>query len=179
MVLALQAYTTPANTIVISDTAALAGTLPTPAISTSPAINSPSIDGSDTYIWSPNTASSQTVVFRSTFEIGNMPILALALPVSACFAFTGNDIASVSASLEVVNLLGVIVATIPLFTETNLGNPQNVAIAAGDALLVVDLLGNAGRIVVETTVTSPSVVAYSTNPGRYLGQLTVNTLAVI
>lgn len=178
MVLALQAYTTPANTQVISDTVAAPVTLPTTAVPTPPAINSPLIDGSDAYIWSPNTASSQAVIFRSTFEIGNLPIRALALPVSAYFAFAGNEIASVSASLEVVNLLGVIVATFPLFTETNLGTPQNMAIASGDALLAIDLLDNTGRIIVETTVTSPSVVAYSTNPGRYLGQLTVNTLAV-
>lgn len=179
MVLVLQAFTTPANTVVIADTVAPPGTLPTPAVPTPPAINSPLIDGSSAYIWSPNTASSQTVVFRSTFDIGNLPILTLALPISAYFAFAANETASVSASLEVVNLLGIVVATIPLFTDTNLGNPQNVAIASGDALLAVGLLGNTGRIVVDTTVTSPSVVAYSTNPGRYLGQLTVNTLAVV
>lgn len=178
MVLVLQAYTTPANTQVITDTAAAPGTLPTPAVPTPPAINSPLIDGSDAYIWSPNTASSQTVLFRSTFDIGTLPILTLALPISTYFAYAANEVASVTASLEVVNLLGIVVATIPLFTGSNLGNPQNVATASGDALVAIGLLGNTGRIVVDTTVTSPAVVAYSTNPGRYLGQLTVNSLAV-
>lgn len=179
MVLVLQAYTTPANTLVIADTAAAPGTLPTPAVPVPPAIISPLIDGSNAYIWSPNTASSQTVVFRSTFDIGNLPILTLALPISTNFAYAANEVASVTATLEVVNLLGIVIATIPLFSDSNSGSSQDVAIASGDALVAIGLLGNIGRIVVDATVTSPEVVSYSTNPGRYLGQLTVNSLAVV
>lgn len=179
MVLVLQAYTTPANTLVIADTAALPGTLPTPAVPTPPSIVSPLIDGSGAYIWSPNTESNQTVTFQSTFDIGTLPILTLALPISVYYAFAANETATVTASLEVVNLLGIVVATIPLFTDSNAGNPQNVAIATGDALVAIGLLGNTGRIVVDATVTSPTVVGYSPNPGRYLGQITVNSLVAL
>lgn len=179
MVLVLQEYTTPANTLVIADTAAAPGTLPTPAVPTPPAITSPLIDGSSAYIWSPNTTSDQTVTFRSTFEIGSLPILTVGLPISVFYAFAANETATVTASLEVVNLLGIVVATIPLFTDSNAGNPQNVAIASGDALVAIGLLGNVGRIVVDATVTSPTVVAYSTNPGRYLGQITVREILAV
>jgi hypothetical protein len=179
MVLILQEYTTPANTLVIADTAAAPGTLPTPAVPTPPALVSPLIDGSSAYIWSPNSASNQTVTFRSTFDIGTLPILTLALPISVFYAFAANETATVTASLEVVNLLGIVVATIPLFTDSNAGNPQNVAIASGDALLAVALLGNTGRIVVDATVTSPIVAGYSPNLGRYLGQISVHSFAAL
>lgn len=179
MVLVIQEFTTPANTVVIADTAALPGTLPTPAVPALPAMVSPSVDGSNAYIWSPNTESNQTVTFRSTFDIGTLPLLTLALPLSVYYAFAANETATVTASLEVVNLLGIVVATIPLFTDSNLGNPQNVAIASGDALIAIGLLGNAGRIVVDATVTSPIALGYAPNPGRYLGQITVNSLVAL
>ncbi|QEY22541.1 hypothetical protein D0S48_18790 [Psychrobacillus sp. AK 1817] len=179
MVLTLQAFTTPANTQVIADTAALPGTLPTPAVPTAPAMLSPLIDGSSAYIWSPNTASNQTVTFQSIFDIGTLPILGLALPLSTFYAYAGNETVSVTATLEVVNLLGIVIATIPLFTDANSGSSQDVAIASGDALLAVGLLGNTGRIVINATVTSPTVIGYSANPGRYLGQLTVRSLIAV
>ncbi|QFF97907.1 hypothetical protein PB01_03240 [Psychrobacillus glaciei] len=179
MALTLQAYTTPTNTVVTADTAAPPGTLPTPAVPTTPSILSPMIDGSDAYIWSPNTTSNQTVKFETTFDIGTLPILSLDLPISVYFAYAANEIASVTASLEIVNLLGIVVATIPLFTGSNSGSFQDVAIASGDALVAAGLLGNTGRIVVDTTVTSPSVIGYSTNPGTYLGEITVRSLSIV
>ncbi|SEM11251.1 hypothetical protein SAMN04487786_1039 [Paenisporosarcina quisquiliarum] len=179
MVLVLQEFTTPANTVVIADTAAPPGTLPTPAVLTPPAMVSPLIDGSNAYIWSPNTESSQTVTFQSTFDIGTLPILTLALPLSAYYAFAANETVSVTASLEVVNLLGTVIATIPLFVGANSGSSQDVAITSGDTLLAVGLLGNAGRIVVNATVTSPVAAGYSPNPGRYLGQLTVHSILAL
>lgn len=179
MVLVLQEFTTPANTNVIADTAAPPGTLPTPAVPTLPAMVSPLVDGSSAYIWSPNTESSQTVTFQSIFNIGTLPLLTLALPLSAYFAFAANETASVTATLEVVNLLGIVVATIPLFSGNNSGSSQDVAITSGDTLLAIGLLGNSGRIVVETTVTSPTVSGYSANPGRYLGQLTVHSILAV
>jgi len=179
MVLVLQEFTTPANTTVIADTAALPGTLPTPAVPTLPAMVSPLIDGSSAYIWSPNTESNQTVTFQSIFDIGTLPLLTVALPISAYFAFAANETASVTATLEVVNLLGIVVASIPLFSDSNSGSSQDVAIASGDTLLGIGLLGNTGRIIVETTVTSPVANGYSPNPGRYLGQLTVHSILAV
>ena len=179
MVLVLQEFTTPANTTVIADTAALPGTLPTPAVPTLPAMVSPLIDGSSAYIWSPNTESNQTVTFRSVFDIGTLPLLTLALPISAYYAFAGNEFVAVSASLEVVNLLGIVVATIPLFDSSNSGSSQDVAIASGDTLVAVGLLGNTGRVRVDATVISPVATGYSPNPGRYLGQLTVRSILAV
>lgn len=179
MVLVLQEYTTPANTVVIADTAAPPGTLPTPAVPTPPAMVSPLVNGSNAYIWSPNTESNQTVTFQSTFDIGALPLLTLALPISAYYAFAANETATVTATLEVVNLLGIVVATIPLFTGSNSGSSQDVAITSGDTLLAIGLLGNTGRVVVNATVTSPIATGYSPNPGRYLGQLTVRSIAVV
>lgn len=179
MVLVLQEFTTPANTTVIADTAAPPGTLPTPAVPALPAMVSPLIDGSNAYIWSPNTEASQTVTFQSIFDIGTLPLLGLALPISAYYAFAANETATVTASLEVVNLLGIVVATIPLFTGSNSGSSQDVAITSGDTLLAVGLLGNTGRIVVNATVTSPIATGYSANPGRYLGQLTVRSIVAV
>ena len=178
MALRLQEYTTPANTLVIADTAAPPGTLPTPAVSTLPTLISPLIDGSDAYIWSPNTTSNQTVTFRSTFDVTGLPIVVVALPVSVFYAYAANEIASVTASLEVVDLLGIVVLTIPLFTDANSGDPQDVAIASGDALIGVGVLppGNSVRIVVDATVTSPTTISYTTNPGRYLGEITVRDI---
>ncbi|MCZ8532241.1 hypothetical protein [Psychrobacillus psychrodurans] len=179
MVLVLQEFTTPANTTVIADTAAPPGTLPTPAVLTPPAMVSPLIDGSNAYIWSPNTESNQTVTFQSIFDIGALPLLTLALPLSAYYAFAANETVSVTASLEVVNLLGIVIATIPLFAGANSGSSQDVAITSGDTLVAVGLLGNTGRIVVNATVTSPVAAGYSPNPGRYLGQLTVHSILAV
>ncbi|WP_144513815.1 hypothetical protein [Bacillus sp. FJAT-22090] len=179
MVLVLQEFTTPANTVVIADTAAAPGTLPTPAVPTLPAMISPLIDGSSAYIWSPNSTSDQTVTFRSTFDIGTLPLLSVGLPVSVFYAYAANETATVTATLEVVNLLGIVILSVPLFTDANAGNPQNVAIASADTLLALGVLGNVGRIIVDTTVTSPTVVAYSTNPGRYLGQITVREIVAL
>lgn len=67
--------------------------------------------------------------------------------------------------------------SIPLFTESNGGNPQNVATASGDTLLGVGVLvGNTVRIVVDATVTAPVEVGYGTNPGRYLGEIIVHDI---
>ncbi|MBT2727552.1 hypothetical protein J7E63_11470 [Bacillus sp. ISL-75] len=116
--LALQEFTTPANTIVIADTAALPGTLPTPAVFTPPSIISPAIDGNLAYIWSPFTASGQTVTFRSTFFV-DLPLVSAVVPVSVFYAFAANGTA---------------------------------------------------------TVTAPVSIGYASNPGRYLGEITVRSL---
>ncbi|WP_445487006.1 hypothetical protein [Niallia sp. 03133] len=168
MSLAIQAFTNPANTVITSDTAG--GTLPkVPVIK--PAVTEPYIDGSNSYIWSPDNVANQVVTFNSTFSFG-LPILALALPVSVNYAFAGNETVSVSGTLQVVNLLGIVIATIPLFTNvTNIEGPTSVEIASADTLLGVNLLGNTARITITATVTAPVV-----NTGKYLGQVTVRTL---
>lgn len=61
MPIVLQEFTTPTNTLVIADTAAAPGTLPTPAVFQPPALTSPAIDGNNNYIWSPNNASGVLV----------------------------------------------------------------------------------------------------------------------
>lgn len=165
MALELQAFTTPANTQVIADTAG--GTLPTAAVATAAALISPLVDDSNAYIWSPNAVANQTVTFRSTFDLGTLPILALALPVSVYFAHAANETSSVSATLEVVNLLGIIVLTVPLFVGSTSVDSQDVGIASADTLIAVSLLGNSARIVVDAVAVS------STDQGRYLGQITV------
>jgi hypothetical protein len=171
----LQAYTTTGNTEVISDTAASPGTLPTPAVAIVVPINAPLIDGNDDYIWSPNIAGGQTVGFQSIFPLTGLPI-GLAVPISVYFSFAANETATVSATLEVLNLLGTVILSTPLFTgESNGGDPQNVANAEGDALLTLSLL-TTSRIVVDATVTAPTDIAYVNNPPRYLGQLTVQAV---
>ncbi|MDQ0174352.1 hypothetical protein [Bacillus chungangensis] len=177
MPIVLQEFTTPTNTLVIADTAAAPGTLPTPAVFQPPALTSPAIDGNNNYIWSPNNASGQTVTFRSTFAVPGLPILSVVLPVSATYAFAANETATVTATLEIINILGVVVLSIPLFTDSNDGNPQNVEIAVGEALIAAGVLvGNSARIVVDATVTAPITPGYDTNLGRYLGELTVSAL---
>ena len=166
MAIILQAFTTPANTQVVADTAAPPGSLPTPAVPTSPAMISPLIDGSSAYIWSPNNAPNQTVTFQSIFSIGTLPLVTVALPISVYYAFAANETATVTATLEIVNLLGIVVATIPLFSGSS-SDPQNVDISQADTLIGLSLLGNSGRIVVNAKVTAAA------SPGRYLGQITV------
>lgn len=166
MALVLQAYTTPANTQVIADTAAPPGSLPTAAVPAPPAMISPLVGGSSAYIWSPNDAANQTVTFRSTFSIGTLPLLTVALPISVYYAFAANETATVTATLEIVNLLGIVVLSIPLFNGAS-GDPQNVDISQADTLVALSVLGNSGRIVVDATVSA------ATSPGRYLGQITV------
>lgn len=166
MALVLEAFTTPANTQVIADTAAPPGSLPTAAVPAPPAAISPLVDGSSAYIWSPNDAPGQTVTFRSIFSIGSLPLLTVALPISVYYAFAANETATVTATLEIVNLLGIVVLTIPLFNGASTDS-QNVDISQADTLLALSLLGNSGRIVVDATVNA------ATTPGRYLGQITV------
>ena len=174
MVIVLQEFTNPTNTLVIADTAAGPGTLPTPAVFTAPSILSPLIDGNNAYIWSPNVAPSQIVTFRSTFIVPGLPILAVALPISVFYAYAANETATVTATLEIVNILGIVVLSIPLFVDNNGGNSQNVAIAVADALIGVGVLvGNSARIIVDATVTSPASILYEFDPGRYLGEITV------
>jgi hypothetical protein len=174
MPLALQEFTTPVNTLVIADTAAGPGTLPTPAVFVAP--NTPLIDGNGAYIWSPNNASGQIVTFRSTFIVP-LPVVALALPIAVNYAFAGNETVTVTATLEALNLLGVIVLTVPLFADSNGGNPQNVEIASGDALIAVELLATTARIIVDAIATAPVTLPYAPpNTGRYLGEITVQTI---
>ena len=176
MAIVLQEFTTPTNTLVIADTAADPVTLPTPAVFTAPSILSPLVDGNNAYIWSPNVAPSQTVTFSSTFIVTGLPILAVALPISVFYAYAANETATVTATLEIVNILGIVVLSIPLFVDNNGGNSQNVAIAAGDALLGIGVIAdNTVRITVDATVTSSAATVYGFDPGRYLGEITVTS----
>jgi hypothetical protein len=174
MPIALQAFTIPANTLVIADTAAAPGTLPTPAVFTTP--STPLIDGNGAYIWSPNNASGQTVLFRSTFLVP-LPVVAIALPVAVNYAFAGNQTVNVTATLEALNILGIVVLTVPLFVDSNGGNPQNVAVASGDVLIAAELLATTARITVDATAIAPVTLPYAPpNTGRYLGEITVQTI---
>ncbi|WP_438351019.1 hypothetical protein ACP8HI_10440 [Paenibacillus sp. FA6] len=174
MPIALQAFTTPANTQVITDTAAAPGTLPTPAVLTTP--STPLIDGNDAYIWSPNNASGQIVTFRSIFNVP-LPVVSLILPISVNYAFAGNQTVTVTATLEALNVLGIVVLTVPLFADSNGGNPQNVEIASGDALIAVALLATTARITVDAIAIAPVTLPYTPpNTGRYLGEITVQTI---
>lgn len=178
MPIALQAFTTPANTTVISDTAAAPGTLPTPAV---PAITVPAtaplIDGNQNYIWSPNNASGQTVTFRSVFNIP-APLFNLLLPVSGTYAFAGNETVSITGRIQVLDVLGIIVLDIPFLTPaSNNGEPNNVSITFGEALIAASVLGTSIRFIVDATVTAPVTLPYApANTGRYLGQLTIQTI---
>ncbi|WP_445487004.1 hypothetical protein [Niallia sp. 03133] len=170
MPIALQAFTNPANTTRIFDSAAPIG----PAVFTTP--STPAIEGNDAYIWSPVTASGQVVTFRSVFSFG-APLLALALPVSVYYAFAGNETVSVSATLQVLDALGIIVLSIPLFTDANDSNPNNVEIVSADALIAASLLGGSINIIVDATVTAPITLPYTPpNTGRYLGEIIVQTV---
>ncbi|QGQ95498.1 hypothetical protein EHS13_11715 [Paenibacillus psychroresistens] len=176
MPLALQDFTSPTNTLVIADTAAGPGTLPTPAVFVAP--TTPFIDGVNAYIWSPNNASGQIVTLRTDFFVVGLPILAVILPVSVFYAYAGNETITVTATLDVINILGIIVLSIPLFVDNNLGNPDNVAIASADALLGVGILtGNTVRIRVDAVGVAPVTLPYAPpNTGRYLGEITVRTV---
>lgn len=170
MPIALQAYTTPANTTRIFDSAAPVG----PAVFTTP--SNPQIEGNDAYLWSPVTASGQVVTFQSTFTFG-APALALALPVSVYYAFAGNENVSVTGTLQVLNLLGIVVLTVPLFTDNNDANPNNVEIASADTLVAASLLGGSITITIDATVTAPVTLPYTPpNTGRYLGEIIVQTV---
>ncbi|HWJ78779.1 MAG TPA: hypothetical protein VNR61_11955 [Niallia sp.] len=170
MPIALQAFTTPANTTRTFDSAAPIGA----TVFTTP--SAPGIDGNNQYIWSPVTASGQVVTFRSVFTFG-APILSLALPISIYYAFAGNETVAVNATLEVLDVLGLITLTIPLFSDNNDSNPNNVEIVSADTLIAANLLGGSIRITVDATVTAPITLPYTPpNTGRYLGQITVQTI---
>lgn len=178
MALALQAFTTTTNTLVIADTAAPPGTLPTAAVATPPSLLSPAVDGSTAYIWSPNNAPGQTVTLQSTFVIPGLPILEVALPISVFYAFAANQTATVTATLQILNILGIIVLTVPLFTASNGGNEQNVATASADTLLAAGVLvGNTAQVVVDATITAPTQTGYGpVDLGRYLGEIIVRDI---
>jgi len=171
MPVALQAFTTPENTVRIADSA----TAPGAVIPVGPAI--PLIEGNSSYIWSPVNVSGQTVTFRSVFTLG-APVLSLALPLTVFYAYAGNETVSVTGTLQVLNLLGVVVLTIPLFSgDTNLGNPLNVSTIAADTLLAASILGGSINITIDAVVTAPITAPYEpVNTGRYLGQITVQTI---
>ncbi|WP_313892110.1 hypothetical protein [Psychrobacillus sp.] len=174
MPLALQAFTTPSNTNVVADTAAPPASLPTPAVFTTP--STPLINGNGNYIWSPNTASGQTVTFNTLFNLPGLPIINLGLPVSVFYAFAGNETVTVSASLEVVNVLGIVILTVPLFVGANGSNPENVVTLSADTLLALAVLDTV-RINVTTTVVAPVTLPYDpANTGRYLGEVIVRTI---
>ena len=168
MPLILQSFTNTSNTSIIADNAG--GTLPKNPVVTLPTTE-PLIDGNNAYLWSPNNIANQIVTFRSAFSFGS-PLLTLALPVSVNYAFAGNETVSVTGTLQVVNVLNIVIATIPLFSNVvNVNGPNSVEIASADTLLGVALLGNTVRIIIDATVTAPVI-----NTGKYLGQMTVRTV---
>ncbi|MCM3197161.1 hypothetical protein [Priestia megaterium] len=172
MPVAFTGFTNPANTTRIADSATAPG---------APVIvpGTPAIDGNTSYLWSPVTASGQVVTFRSVFSFG-APLIALALPISATYAFAGNETVVVSGTLEVLNVLGVPILTVPGFlTGSNGGNPNNVELVFDDAIVAAGLLtlGGTIRITIDATVTAPITGPYDPpNTGRYLGELTVQTI---
>ena len=173
LVLRLQEYTTPANTIVVTDSAAPPGSLPKPVVQTPAAILSPLIDGNGAYIWSPNATSNQSIMLRSTFHIGAISSVQ-PLTLHVTYAFAANDTISVTGHLEVINLLGNVISSLSLFTADNTQDSQDVAIATGDVALEPEqLAGNYIRIVIVANISSPIVIGLSPNKGRHLGQLTV------
>lgn len=174
MPVVLQAFTTPANTVRIADSA----TAPGAVVPVGPTI--PLIDGNGSYIWSPVNVSGQTVTFRSVFTVG-APLLSVALPLTVYYAYAGNETVSVTGTLEVLNVLGVIVLTIPLFAgDTNLGNPLNVSTIAGDTLLAASVLGGSINITIDATVTAPITTPYDPpNTGRYLGEIIVQEIVAV
>ncbi|HEQ3528856.1 hypothetical protein [Bacillus cereus] len=178
MSLLLTAFTTPANTLVIADTAAPPGSLPTPAVFTTP--SPPLIDGNNEYIWSPNNESGQIVTFQTDFPIGGLPIT-VAVGLAAFYSFAANETANVTASLQVLNAAGIIVTDTPLFTGSNGGNPDNITNASGDALIQTGLLtGETARIRVTAIVTAPITLPYEpANTGRYLGEIIVRDIVGI
>jgi len=172
MPIVLQSFTTPANTTIVANTAG--GTFPQTPVVVTPSATAPFIDGSNAYIWAPNSAANQTVTFvsRFTFPLG---LLNVALPVSVNYAFSGTETVIVSGVLEVVNLLGIVIATIPVFTNVvNAGGPLSVEIASGDALLALQLLGTNAVLTITSTVTSGAA-----GTGNYLGQVTVNEVIAL
>ncbi|MED3963663.1 hypothetical protein [Niallia taxi] len=171
MPIALQAFTNTTNTVRIADSA----TAPGPVVTVGPQI--PLVDGNSSYIWSPVSVSGQTVTFRSVFSLG-APLLGIALPLTVFYAYAGNETVSVTGTLQVLDILGVIVLTIPLFSgDTNLGNPLNVSTIAADTLLAASILGGTINITIDAVVTAPITTPYEpVNTGRYLGEITVQTI---
>lgn len=165
MPIVLQSYTDPTNTIITANTAG--GTLPQTPVVIAPTPTQPFIDGSNAYIWAPNTAANQTVTFESSFTFAT-GLLNVALPISVNYAFSGTDTVIVSATLEIINILGIVIATIPIFTNVvNAGGTTSVEIASGDTLLGLNLLGSNANLTITSTVTAATA-------GNYLGQVTVN-----
>jgi hypothetical protein len=115
---------------------------------------------------------------RTDFIVTTLPIINVVLPVSVFYAFAANETATVTATLEIVNILGIIVLSIPLFVDTNGGNPKNVATASADALIGVGVLvGNTVRVRVDAVIAAPVTLPYAPpNTGRYLGEITVRTV---
>lgn len=183
MPLILEAFTTPANTLVVADTGAPPGSLPVPPILVPRDPEMPLIDGSEDYIFSPFDGPGSTVTFVSTYSIpaGLLPIFTVALPVTVSFAYAADQTATSTVSLQAINLLGIVVLDVDLFTISNLGDKQNVAIGSGDVLVLATLgLLSSVQITVTTTVTAPLVAPYpGAIDGDYLGQVRVNSIAVV
>ncbi|MCM3197179.1 hypothetical protein [Priestia megaterium] len=112
------------------------------------------------------------VTFRSVFTFG-APLLSADLPTDATYAFASNENVVVSGTLQVLNLLGIVVPTIPFLAGLNGGNPNNVEVVFDDTIIAAALLGGTIRITINATVTAPS---NPLNTGRYLGELTVRTV---
>jgi len=172
MPIVLQSFTTPGNTSIVANSAG--GTFPQIPVVVQPSSTAPFIDGSNAYLWAPNSAANQTVTFVSEFNFP-LGLLNVALPVSVNYAFSGSETVVVSGVLEVVNLLGIVIATIPVFTNiANAGGPTSVEIASGNTLLALQLLGTTAVLTITATVTSGAV-----GTGNYLGQVTVNEVIAL
>ncbi|WP_435924347.1 hypothetical protein [Paenibacillus sp. DYY-L-2] len=184
MALILDGFTTTANTVITADTGAPPGSLPTPAIVVPKDPEMPFINGNGTYIFSPFDGPGSTVTLVSTFTVpsGLLPIFTVGLPITAFFAYAADETATSTVTLEAINLLGIVVLTVPIITGlANGGNKQNVAIGSGDTLLLASLGPlSALRFTVTTTVTAPTEVPYPFGAaGEYLGELRVHALAVV
>ncbi|WP_274363659.1 hypothetical protein [Paenibacillus thermotolerans] len=183
MPLILEAFTDPTNTLVIADTGAPLGSLPAVPVFVPKDPEMPVIDGNSNYIFSPFDGPGETVTLQSVFTIPSnlLPIFTVGLPVTVNFAYAADQTATSTVSLQAINLLGVIVMDTTLFTISNLGDKQNVAIGSGDAV-VSAALGplQSLQVTVTTTVTAPLDAAYPLGTdGDYLGQVSVLTSPVV
>jgi hypothetical protein len=180
--LIFSAFTTPANTLVIADTAAPPMSLPVAPIIVPKDPDMPLIDGSGAYLFSPFQAPGSTATFQTIIPIpaGLLPIFTVGLPITAFFTHAADETSSTTVSLQALNILGAIVLDVVLFTDGNGGTKQNATVGSGDTVVLAELVFASLQITVTTTVTAPAVAPYPFGlDGDYLGHLRVHATAVI
>jgi hypothetical protein len=180
MALLINGFTTTANTTVTADSNPPATPHPASLV-LNPNPLWPHVDGSSAYIWSTSDTPMQMVTFESTFTAA-LPIITAALPIFVTFSYFADLSASANVTLEFLNVLGIVVATVNLFTVSNGTDNQNVAIGTGDFLLGVSVGATSVRATVTTTVTAGtggSTYPFSGfAPGGYLGELRLDALVI-